>query len=138
MKKILSEFKAFALKGNVVDLAVAVVVGGAFGKIVTALVQDLIMPIVGFLQPGKGEWRDWGVPLNDSDKLRLGHLFAEILDFTIVAFVLFVVTVKVMGALRKKPEAAPATKTCPECLETIALAAKRCKHCTAVQPEAAK
>jgi len=130
---IVNEFKAFALKGNVIDLAVAVIIGGAFGKIVTALVGDIIMPVVAGLLPGNGEWRALTVsPLN----IKLGDFLGAIVDFIIIASVLFLVLVKFMGALKlaTPPAAAPTTKTCPECLETIPLAAKRCKACTSVQP----
>jgi large conductance mechanosensitive channel len=120
------EFKAFALKGNAVDLAVGVVVGAAFGKIVSALVDDLIMPVVGALLPGE-EWRDYVVtPL----KFKVGHLLGSVLDFLIIATVLFLVVNKIMGALRG-PVAAT-TKSCPECLEKIPLEAKRCRACTSV------
>src|SRR5947209_1639743 len=112
-----TEFKAFALKGNVVDLAVAVVIGGAFGKIVTALVNDLIMPIVGAAIPGN-EWRTLEVT---SLKLKVGDLLGAVVDFLIIALVLFVVVVKLMGAVRKPVLEAPTTKICPECLETIPL-----------------
>jgi large conductance mechanosensitive channel len=122
------DFKGFALKGNVVDLAVAVVIGGAFGKIVSAMVADVIMPLVGAILPGN-EWRAWQVsPLH----IKLGDFLGAVLDFFIIAAVLFVVVVKVGGKL-KKPDA-PTTKDCPECLEKIPLAAKRCRACTAVQP----
>jgi large conductance mechanosensitive channel len=122
---LLSDFRSFALKGNIVDLAVAVVIGGAFGKIVTAIVSDLIMPLVGAVLPS-GEWRTFTVtPL----KLQVGHLIGEVVDFGIIAFVLFLVTIKLMGALKRKHEAAPATHTCPECLETIPVVARRCKAC---------
>ena len=125
----IQEFKTFALKGNAVDLAVGVVIGAAFGKIVSALVDDLIMPIVGALLPGS-EWREFTVtPLN----LKIGHLMGAVLDFVIVAMVLFVVVQKLMGMLRKQqaaPPAAPSTKNCPECLETVPIAAKRCRACT--------
>ena len=125
---ISSEFKEFAMKGNVVDLAVGVVIGGAFGKIVTAFVDDLIMPVVGAILPG-GDWRAYSVsPLN----LKVGHLFGAVLDFVIIAMVMFVVIVKMMGALNKKPQTAPAaasTKSCGECLEAIPLLAKRCRAC---------
>jgi large conductance mechanosensitive channel len=125
----ISEFKAFALKGNAVDLAVGVVIGAAFGKIVSALVDDLIMPLVGALLPGQ-EWREFTLsPLN----FKVGHLLGALLDFTIIAAVLFLVVQKLMGMMRKKdaaPAAAPTTKACSECLEQIPLAAKRCRACT--------
>jgi large conductance mechanosensitive channel len=130
---IVDEFKAFALKGNVVDLAIAVIIGGAFGKIITALVTDIIMPIVAGILPGKGEWREIVVtPLN----IRLGDFTGSVVDFFIISAVLFLVVVKLMGTLHlaSKAPAAPTTKICPECLETIPLAAKRCKACTSVQP----
>jgi large conductance mechanosensitive channel len=126
--KIWEDFKAFALKGNVVDLAVAVVIGAAFGKIVSALVADIMMPVVGALMPSE-EWRSWQVsPLH----LKLGDFLGAVLDFFIIAAALFVVVVK-LGGKFKKPEA-PTTKDCAECLEKIPLAAKRCRACTAVQP----
>jgi large conductance mechanosensitive channel len=124
----IQEFKNFALKGNVVDLAVGVVIGGAFGKIVSALVDDLIMPLVGALLPGQ-EWRDFALtPL----KFKVGHLLGAVLDFVIIAAVLFVVVQKLLGVLRKHEPAKVTTKSCPECLETIPLMARRCRACTAV------
>jgi large conductance mechanosensitive channel len=124
-----ADFRSFALKGNVIDLAVAVVIGKAFGDIVNAVVADVIMPIVGAVMPG-GDWRAWSVtPLG----LKLGHLLGAMLDFLIIALVLFLVVSKAMN-LFKKAEVAPTptTKPCPECLEVIPLAARRCKSCTAV------
>lgn len=127
---IVDEFKAFALKGNVIDLAVAVVVGGAFGKIVTALVADLIMPLIGAILPGQDEWRAFTVtPLH----IKIGDFLGAVVDFTLISAVLFLVLVKLLGSVSKKP-AAPTTKVCPECLETIPLGAKRCKACTSLQP----
>jgi large conductance mechanosensitive channel len=122
------EFKEFALKGNVVDLAVGVVIGGAFGKIVSAAVDDLIMPVVGAILPG-GDWRAFSAtPLN----LKIGHLLGAILDFTIIAAVMFFVIVKLMGRMKSTLDVpAVATKPCPECTEPVAMAARRCKHCTA-------
>jgi large conductance mechanosensitive channel len=126
MSKLTSEFKSFALKGNVVDLAVAVVIGGAFGKIVSALVADIVMPLVGKITPGQ-EWRTW-----EAGGLKLGDFLGAVVDFFIIAMVLFVVVVKFMGAFRSKvPEI---TKQCPECLETIPIAARRCRACNALQP----
>ncbi len=109
-----------------IDLAIAVVIGGAFGKIVTALVNDLIMPVVGALMPS-GEWRNFTVT---SLNLKVGDFLGSIVDFCIVAFVLFLVVVKMMGALkRKQPESAPTSRPCPECLENIPLSARRCRAC---------
>ena len=124
-----SEFKKFVLRGNVVDLAVGVVIGASFGKIVTALVDDLIMPLIAPVLPG-GNWREATVT---SLNFKVGHLFGTVLDFLIVAAVLFVVLVKFVSFLsRHKHEepAPPALKVCGECMESVAAAAKRCKFCT--------
>jgi len=143
MKKTLSEFKAFALRGNVIDLAVAVVIGGAFGKIVSALVSDLIMPFAGWIQSvivgSASDWREMTIPGDPEAKLKfpIGHLLGEIVDFTIVAFVIFIVIIKVMGRFKKREESGPpTTKTCPECLEAIAIKARKCKFCASAQPDA--
>jgi large conductance mechanosensitive channel len=139
------EFKQFAVKGNVVDLAVGVVIGGAFGKITTSLVNDVIMPPIGlllgkvdfsnlFLNLGSGSYttlaeaREAGAPI-----LALGVFLNTIIDFTLVAFAMFLV-VKQMNRLRKPapaPAAPPPARTCPHCCEPIAQAATRCPHCTA-------
>ena len=122
------EFKAFAFKGNVMDLAVAVVIGAAFSKIVNALVEQLVMPLLNAITPG-GDWRTLTVtPL----KLGLGPFLGAVVDFLLISFVVFVVVVKLRGMMEKKEEVKPTTKTCPECLETIRLQAKRCKFCTSV------
>jgi len=126
---LLKEFTAFVKKGNVVDLAVAVVIGGAFGKIVSAVVSDLVMPLANALLP-QGDWRKWeATPLH----FRVGDFIGTVIDFLIVSFVVFFVMVKVVGMAARKTSiaAAPAaTKTCGECLETVPAAAKRCKFCT--------
>jgi large conductance mechanosensitive channel len=125
---LLKEFKDFAAKGNVVDLAVAVVMGQAFGKIVSSVVSDIFMPIVGAILPG-GDWREFTVtPLN----LKIGSVLGATLDFMVVALVLFLVVVKLIGALNKRVTTPPpaTTKKCSECLEDIPLAAKRCRACT--------
>jgi large conductance mechanosensitive channel len=129
----IEEFKKFAAKGNVIDLAVGVVMGQAFGKIVSAIVADLIMPLVGVVLPG-GDWREFAVtPL----KLKLGSVLGATLDFLVVSIVLFLVTVKLMGIMRGHHDSPPTTKKCPECQEDIPIAAKRCKFCTSAQPSAA-
>lgn len=127
---LLNDFKKFMFRGNVVDLAVAVVIGGAFSKIVSAFVDDLVMPAVAPLLPG-GNWREATItPLN----FKIGHLVGTLLDFIIVATVIFLVLVKFVGALRRKDDLTaptpPATRNCPECLEAVPSAARRCKFCT--------
>jgi large conductance mechanosensitive channel len=128
---LLREFKDFINKGNVIDLAIAVVVGGAFGKIVTALVNDLVMPFVNWVVP-QGDWRKWEVtPLH----FRAGDLLGTVVDFLVVSFVVFLVMIKVIGAARKVPKAGEtpaATRECPECLEMVPAAARRCRACTSV------
>jgi large conductance mechanosensitive channel len=133
-----SDFKNFAFKGNVIDLAVGVVIGAAFGKIVSALVADVIMPVVALIMPS-GDWRTSGIILRhaaeakDDVILRWGDLIGSVLDFIIIALVLFLVVSKIVKAAEGRlaaPPAPPATKPCPFCLETVPLAATRCKACT--------
>jgi large conductance mechanosensitive channel len=127
------EWKEFALKGNVLDLAVAVVIGAAFTKIVNSLVEQIIMPLINAMTPG-GDWRTLTItPL----KLGLGPFLGACLDFILVSFVIFVIVVKLRGKVVQKEQVKPTTMTCPECLETIPIGAKRCKFCTTVLPRAA-
>ena len=127
---LVQEFKAFVAKGNVVDLAVAVVIGQAFGKIVNAAVEGLIMPLVSYVLPS-GNWQTLTL-----GKLQVGKLLGAGLDFVLIALVVFLVFVKGLGTLmRRREEAhtAVSSKTCPRCLETIPSAATRCKFCTSDQ-----
>jgi large conductance mechanosensitive channel len=134
---LLSDFKAFAFKGNVVDLAVGVIIGGAFGKIVTALVNDLIMPAVSMVLPS-GNWRESGIVLKhaanakDDVVLKYGDFAGNILDFLIVSFVLFLLVSKIVKAAEARfgPAAGPTTKACPRCLEMVPVKATRCRACT--------
>ena len=129
------EFKAFVMKGNVVDLAVAVVIGGAFGKIVTALVEGLIMPLVGMAIPG-GDWR--AIAVGPQNAFKVGSVAGAVVDFLCISFVVFLVFVKGLAKLHKQPEdtplLAPTTKECPRCLESVPLKATRCRHCTSELP----
>lgn len=120
------EFKAFILKGNVVDLAIAVVIGGAFGKIVTAFVNGIIMPLVSYVMPA-GDWQAWTL-----GRFQIGSVLGATVDFLIIAATVFIVLVKVLGSMTRKPAAPaePTTKECPACLEQVALKATRCKFCT--------
>ena len=119
------EFKAFVMKGNVVDLAIAVVIGAAFGKIVSAFVSGIIMPMVSYVMPS-GDWQSWAV-----GKLQIGSVLGATVDFLIIAATVFLVLVKLLGSMSKKDAPAdPTTKECPACLEQVAIKATRCKHCT--------
>jgi large conductance mechanosensitive channel len=121
------EFKAFIVKGNVIDLAVAVVVGAAFGKIVTAFVDGIVMPMVTYVLPANIRWEEWVL-----GKFRIGAVLGATVNFLIIALVIFLVLIKFLGKFMKKGEApaAPTTKECPACLEQVPLKASRCKHCT--------
>ena len=136
----IEDFKKFAFKGNVVDLAVGVVIGGAFGKIVSALVADLVMPFVALVMPS-GDWRTSGIVLREAEKpadnvvLKYGDFIGSVLDFFIVALVLFIIVSRIIQAAEKrlaKPvvDAPPATKECPACCEAVPVKATRCKFCT--------
>jgi large conductance mechanosensitive channel len=124
---LLKDFQKFIARGNVIDLAVAVVIGAAFTKIVTALVDGIIMPIVGAILPG-GDWRSYAItPL----QIKVGAVLGAIVDFLIVAFVIFIAANKLMSLLKRSELAPPppSLKRCGECLETIPVAAKRCRAC---------
>jgi large conductance mechanosensitive channel len=133
MKKFMAEFKEFINRGNVVDMAVGIMIGAAFKAIVDSLVNDIISPVIGLLfkQDFSGLTLTlWGV------ELKYGAFIMAILNFLIIAFVLFLI-IKLMNSLRdigkKKVEeapAAPTTKICPYCKSEIAIDATRCSHCT--------
>lgn len=135
----LADFRKFAFRGNVVDLAVGVIIGAAFNKIVTALVSDVVMPIVGRALPS-GNWREAEYVLQPSSDpklvvaIRYGDFLGSVVDFLMVALVLFVVVSKVVNAAERRivrhPAEDPTTKPCPFCLETVPRKATRCKFCT--------
>jgi large conductance mechanosensitive channel len=127
--KILIEFKDFLLKTNMFALAMAVVIGGAVGALVAALVADLVMPIIAVILPKDDSWQTWTLNIW---RLRfpLGHLFGAVLNFVIIAGVVFTISKLMMKA--PPPPPPPSTKVCPQCLETVALEAKKCKFCTSV------
>src|SRR5580704_13414342 len=126
--KLWNEFKAFAFKGNMIDLAVAVVIGGAFGKIVTAMVNDIIMPIVGYatsILHIPSNYETWHL-----GNFKVGDLLSEIIQFLLIAGSVFIVIVKIVGVIMQKATAqaaaapaAPATKECPMCLSVIPIKA---------------
>ncbi len=121
---VVSEFKTFLLKQNALALAIGVVIGAAVGKVVSGIVDDLIMPIVGCLLPSGGEWRNAQITLLGSNAIKYGDLIGRLIDFLIVAVVVFFI-VKLF--IKEAPP--PATKACPQCLETIPATATRCRAC---------
>lgn len=131
---MLKGFRDFVMRGNIVDLAVAVVIGGAFGAVVNALVKDLITPFIAAIG-GKPDFSGVYFTLNGS-KFMIGDFFNALISFVIVAAVIyfFVLTPmnKIMERMKKGEKVDPSDKVCPECLSQIPIKARRCKYCTAV------
>jgi len=139
---MLEEFKKFAMRGNVVDMAVGIVIGAAFGKIVTSFVNDVLMPPLGKLMGGV-DFSNLFINLGSESytslaaaqeagaaTLNYGVFINTVLDFLIVAFAIFMV-IKAMNKLKTaEPAKAPDTRSCPQCLSDIPIAARRCKFCT--------
>ncbi|MGB5107928.1 MAG: large-conductance mechanosensitive channel protein MscL [Candidatus Zixiibacteriota bacterium] len=134
---MLKEFKEFAMRGNVVDMAVGIVIGAAFGKIVSSIVSDVIMPPIGVLLGGV-DFSNLAITLKSATAdaeavvISYGKFIQTVVDFVIVAFAIFIV-VKAMNSLKKKKEAAPAaptTKECPHCYSAVSIKATRCAFCT--------
>ncbi len=126
---MLKEFRDFVMRGNVLDLAVGVIIGGAFGKIVGSLVNDILMPVIGLLMGGIN-FSDRSTEIAAGVFLNWGMFTQTIIDFVIVAFVIFML-IKSVNKLQKAPVAAdPTTKECPHCFTTIPIKATRCPHCT--------
>jgi large conductance mechanosensitive channel len=126
----MKDFKAFLLRGNLVDMAVGIVIGVAFTAVVTAMVGDLVTPIIGAIG-GKPDFSSLSFTINKSHFL-YGAFINALLSFVLVAAVLFYVVVKPVNALvaRRAGTAEPTTRPCPQCLSEIPLAAKRCAFCT--------
>jgi len=140
---MVKEFKEFAMRGNVVDMAVGIIIGGAFGKIVSSMVSDVIMPPIGAMMGGvdfsslavqvKAATVDVaGKVITPAVLISYGKFINTCIDFVIVAFCIFMI-IKAMNTLKKKPAPAPAagpvSKDCPLCLSTIPIKATRCAHC---------
>lgn len=132
MKKFIEEFKTFALRGNVVDLAVGVIIGGAFQTIVKSLTNDLLMPFIGLFV--RTDFQELVFKVRDVE-IRYGAFVSAVINFFIMAFIIFLM-VKAINTLtnlgKKKEEIVEeiTTKTCPYCQSEIAIAATRCPHCT--------
>ncbi|WP_088186593.1 large conductance mechanosensitive channel protein MscL [Desulfosporosinus sp. FKA] len=142
------EFKEFSLKGNVIDLAIGVIIGGAFGKIVTSLVSDIIMPLLGiflgkvnfsnlFIVLGSGHFKTIDEAKNAGvATINYGTFINNVINFLIIAFSIFIVIKQVNRFTKKKEvEVEQKTKTCPFCITEINLKATRCPHCTAILNE---
>ncbi len=134
---MLKEFKEFAMRGNVVDMAVGIIIGGAFGKIVASFVGDVLMPPIGMLMGGV-DFTSLAVKLTEAGPggdpvlLKYGMFIQTVVDFLIVAFAIFMM-IKWMNSLKKTEEekpAAPTTKECGHCHMTIPIKATKCGHCT--------
>lgn len=146
MKKFFEEFKIFIMRGNVMDLAVGVIIGGAFQSIITSLVNDIIMPVISLITGGI-DFSNWFIQLSGDQKyttlaaaqeagvatLSYGNFITALINFLIMAFVIFSI-VKALNTLAEKrhpkTETAPATKICPFCQSEISIKATRCPHCT--------
>jgi large conductance mechanosensitive channel len=129
---MLKDFKAFVLKGNVVDLAVAVVIGAAFGKVIDALVKNMLTPLIAI--PGDADFSSLKFTISGSDFL-YGAFINEVISFLMIAAAVFFFVVKPMNMLiarrnRGEVEPDPTERDCPECLSPIPVLATRCSHCT--------
>ncbi len=130
MKAFMKEFKEFISKGNVMDMAVGIIIGGAFTAIVTSLVDDVIMPIISLLTGGF-DFSALCVVLGEGEgaaTLNYGAFIAAIINFLIIAVVIFCL-IKSINKFKKKQEEAPTTKDCPYCFEKINIKATKCPHC---------
>ena len=131
---MLEDFKKFLLKTNALALAVGVIIGGAIGKVVSSLVSDILMPLIGLALPG-GDWREAKFVLSKKidgspgGALTYGAFVGSVVDFVIIAFAIFMITKYLMREAPAPPP--PPSKACPQCTEQIPVAAKRCKYCTA-------
>lgn len=130
---MLKGFKEFVLRGNVLDLAIAVVIGAAFTNVITALVKDLITPLIGAIV-GKPDFSAWVVTVNGSPFL-IGDFLNAVIAFVLMAAAVYFFVVVPMNAWierRRRGEAPadPATKKCPECISEVPIAARRCAFCT--------
>ena len=125
---MLKEFRDFAIRGNVIDLAVGVIIGAAFGKIVASLVNDVLFPLIGLVLGGVN-FAERTIAVGAAE-IKYGAFIQSVIDFVIVAFVIFMM-VRIMNRIQKPaPVADPTTKDCPYCFSSISIKAKRCPNCT--------
>jgi large conductance mechanosensitive channel len=125
---MLKEFKDFVMRGNVLDLAVAVIIGGAFGKIVSSLVNDMLMPLIGLVM-GQVNFSELAWTVGNAS-VKWGLFVQTVIDFIIVAFVIFLIIRTANKMKKPAPVVAPTTKECPHCFSSINIKATRCPNCT--------
>lgn len=125
---MLNEFRKFAMQGNVMDLAVAVIIGGAFGKIIASLVGDILMPLIGIVLGGV-DFSTLAIQVGNAS-VKYGSFVQAIIDFIIIAFVIFLLVQAMNRSKKPAPAAAPTTRDCPYCISAIPLQASRCPNCT--------
>ena len=132
MKNFMKEFKEFISRGNVMDMAVGIIIGGAFTAIVSSLVEDIINPLLGCFV--SMDFSAWKIPLVGDAALGIGNFINAVISFLIMAFILFsiITALNKAATIGKKPEEepAPTTKVCPYCKSEIPIDATRCPHCT--------
>ena len=139
MKKFFEEFKTFISRGNVIDMAVGIIIGGAFTGIVSSLVEDIINPLIGLF--GGMNFDRYSITLLGEATLNYGKFLTAVMNFIIMAFVVFLLVSminKTGEKMKPKKDAAPTTKKCPFCKSDIHLEATRCPHCTSVIEEVEK
>lgn len=132
MKAFMAEFKKFVARGNVMDMAVGIIIGGAFTAIVTSLVNDVLMPVLSLLTGGF-DFNALCIVLGEGENaatLNYGSFIAAVVNFLLISFVIFLLIKGINKLSRKKEEAPAATKECPFCKEQVAAEATRCPHCT--------
>lgn len=139
MKKFFEEFKKFISRGNVIDMAVGIIIGGAFTGIVSSLVEDIINPLIGLF--GGRNFDRYSITLLGEATLNYGKFLTAVMNFVIMAFVVFLLVSminKTAEKMKPKKEEVPTTKKCPFCMSDIHMEATRCPHCTSVIEEVAK
>ena len=132
MKTFMAEFKKFVARGNVMDMAVGIIIGGAFTAIVTSLVNDILMPVLSLLTGGF-DFNALCIVLGEGENaatLNYGAFIAAIINFLLIALVIFILIKAINKMSRKKDDAPATTKECPFCKEQVAITATRCPHCT--------
>lgn len=122
------EFKEFVMRGNALDLAVGVIIGGAFGKIVGSLVNDILAPVIGLLF-GRIDFSEQALVVGET-AVKWGAFLQSIIDFLIIAFVIFLIVKSANRMKKAPPPADPTTKDCPHCFSVISIKAARCPNCT--------